>query len=245
MIDFHLIFLESTLGSPTCRHIESRPMQAQWQNDPTLVSTIVNDETADKATGWHHGHNAKWALIDDQSLIDHQSKWQRHQQYEAPDSRTEVKKTNLYSVALKASSDILSDFNTSFPPCSTKCVHNSGFPVTGTQCLLMTPHFLMFAFLLFDPPLEKPDSLTVGKPIAVSGGGHRHIGRPKIPGNPLSWFPYMSSLDGRWMSSLASPLSGPKRDQRTANKRLIWVVGRQSKTIKNSFSNRFSASGGN
>ena len=77
---------------------------------------IVNDETADKATGWHHGHNAKWALIDDQSLIDHQSKWQRHQQYEAPDSRTEVKKTNLYSVALKTSSDILNDFNTSFPP---------------------------------------------------------------------------------------------------------------------------------
>ena len=169
MIDFHLIFfLGSTLGSPTWGHRESRPMQmpnAKWQNDPTLVSTIVNDETADKATGWHHGHNAKWALIDDQSLIDHQSKWQRHQQYEAPDSRTEVKKTNLYSVALKASSDILSDFSTSFPPCSTMCVHNSRFPVTGTQCLLMTPHFLMFAFLLFDPPLENPTPWQLGSPL--------------------------------------------------------------------------------
>ena len=164
MIDFHLIFLESTLGSPTWRHRESRPMQAQWQNDPTLLSTIVNDETADKATKLPRTQckvGADW-----RSIVD----WPSVKVAAAPTMRrrTAGQKSRKPICTLwhwKPPLTFWANLTHLFPLSITTCVHNSGFPVTGTQCLLMTPHFLMFAFLLFDPPLENPPPWQLGSPL--------------------------------------------------------------------------------
>ena len=221
MIDFHLIFLESTLGSPTWRIKTNASQMAKWSN------FVVNDcRTKQRADITDTMQSGRWLTI---------NRWLTISQ-----SGSGTNNTRRRTAGQKSRKPICTLWHWKPPltfwatlahlfPLAAQCVST----IQDSQSLgpsacwwLPTSWCLPSCYLTHPWKTRLPDSWEAHCSQWWWPQTHRPTQdswKPivMIPIYVITWpcdhiIPNMSSLDGRGVSSLASPLSGPKRDQRTA-----------------------------